>query len=301
MRSQDYKKGISKSIGIVAPSFFIENERNFAVAIEYMNRCGFKLVFGDTTYCKFFNTTGTAVQRAADINRMFENPNIELIITTDGGCRAMEILQHLDFDLIKNNPKPLCGFSDITHILLAVYSKVGNPAIHGMDLINGFGQHESIIKERNIGLFWSIVREESSQMSFEGVQILKRGIGVGVAIGGWLNAIHNLAGTEYFPRDEKIILFWEAIDEEPNRISMMLHSLRLSGLFERLEGMVIGRLSNCIEKEYFDCVPNIEDIILDSCVGYDFPIIMNAPFGHGDEKSTFKLGTKISINTEELK
>ena len=136
-------------------------------------------------------------------------------------------------------------------------------------------------------------------MDISKCKVLKEGYGQGVAIGGWINAISNLVNTDYFPKDKKIVLLWEAVDEEPNRINMMLQSLRLSGLFSRVSGMIVGKLTNCIEKEYYDCVQDIKEMILSVCEGYDFPILIDAPFGHSEEKITFTYGNDVTINTEE--
>lgn len=290
-----------KTVGVVAPSFYVEKEDYFSVGLDYLQKRGLIVKLGDTIGKKMFNTTGTSLERAMDINKMFLDSSIDVIIATDGGCRAIEVLQYLDYDMIKKNQKPFCGFSDITHILLAIYAKTGNQVIHGIDVINGFGQEESHKKNMNMEWFWKVVEGSTRTMNFSETRVLKSGCGSGEVIGGWLNAIHHLVGTEYFPKNKNIILFWEAVDEEPNKINMMLYSLRLAGLFERISGMVIGKLSNCNEKEYFDCISSVEEIILDVCEGYDFPILINAPFGHGEDKITFRFGTKININTEDIK
>lgn len=289
-----------KTIGIVAPSFFIEKEKEFANGIYYLHNQGFKIKYGKTVFNRLNNTTGSAIARANDINEMFADSNIDIIIASDGGSRAIEVLEYLDYDLIKKNPKPLCGFSDITHLLLAVYAKTGNKCIHGIDVINGFGQSESQIKDVNIDLFWKNIENDNVFMDLSRACILKCGKGEGAIIGGWLNAIHNTIETEYFPQNKNMILFWEAIEEEPNRINMMLQSLRLSGMFNHLSGMIVGKLESCEENEYYDCIPNMSDIILDACKGYDFPVIIEAPFGHGEEKSSFVLGGNITINTEDI-
>ena len=289
-----------KTIGIVAPSFFIERKDNFAAGVNYLRNRGFNLKFGKTVFNKVNNTTGTAIERANDINEMFIDSDVDIIVASDGGCRAVEVLEHLDYDMIKENKKPLCGFSDITHLLLAIYTKTGSPCIHGIDVINGFGQCESTIKDVNMHLFWKHIENNSVPMDLGKAHILKSGKSEGVVVGGWLNAIQHLAGTEYFPKTEKMVLFWETVEEEPNRINMMLNSLRLSGMFDHLSGMIVGKLESCVEKEYYDCIPDINDIILDACRGYDFPILTNAPFGHGKEKSSFMLGENITINTEDI-
>lgn len=288
-----------RTIGIVAPSFFIEKKSEFEDGIQYLEKCGFRLKYGSTVFKQYYNTTGTAVERSADINSMFADPEVDLIMATDGGCRAEELLDLLDYELIKMHPKPFCGFSDITHLLFSLYTKTGNPVIHGMDVINGFGQKMSENKMKNLECFWQTVNGNPLPIDLKNATVLKSGHGTGRVIGGWLNAIQHLAGTEYFPKDEKIILFWEAIDEEPNRINMMLHSLRLAGVLKKTVAMVIGTLSECIEKEYYDCIPKIDDMILEACKGYDFPIIKDAPFGHGEEKRVFEYGMTMTIDTEE--
>ena len=106
-----------ETIGIVSPSFFIEKQEKFETGIKYLQEQGYKLRFGSTVFNREYNTTGTAMERAEDVNRMFMDSDIDLIMATDGGCRAIELLEYLDYDAIKNNPKPICGLSDITHIL----------------------------------------------------------------------------------------------------------------------------------------------------------------------------------------
>lgn len=285
-----------KTVGIVSPSFFIEKEDQYEKGISYLKALGLKLKFGACSGKKYFNTTGTPQERAYEINQMFADNQVDVIFASDGGCRAIEVLEYLDYKLIQSHPKPFCGFSDITHILLALYAKTNNVSIHGMDVLNGFGLNGSFSFKANEELFWDTLNNVNCYIDLQGAKVLKKGEGEGIAIGGWINAIQQLVNTEYFPRLPKMVLFWEAVDEEPNRINMMLHSLRLSGLFSNLSGMVIGELYNCDEKEYYDCIPRIEDIILDACVGYDFPILINAPFGHGENKRVFKYGTVIKIS-----
>jgi len=284
-----------KTVGLVAPSFFVEKKTLYYNGIKYLKYHGYNVVIGDKVLSRNYNTTCSAKERADEINRMFLNPDIDIVLATDGGCRAIEILEHLNYGIIHDNPKPFCGFSDITHILLAIYSKTTNKVIHGMDLINGFGVADSSYKEKNIQLFWNNINQNEFCVDLRKGIVLKKGNGSGVAIGGWLNAIVNLLHTPYFPKDSDIVLLWEAIDEEPNKISMMLQVLRASGILKRVRGMVVGQLTNCIEKEYFDCVPPIEEMILSACEGYSFPIITNAPFGHGEKKQSFTYGTEIEI------
>ena len=129
-------------------------------------------------------------------------------------------------------------------------------------------------------------------------RILKHGHASGHSLGGWLQSIHNLYGTSYYPNYEDSILFWEAIDTEPHEISMILHDLRIKGCFNNVKGMIIGKLTNCVEVEYADCFPSIESVIMEVTDGYSFPIIANVDFGHGDEHLSIPIGGTILMDTK---
>ncbi len=291
---------LNKHIGIVAPSFFIEKKTEFKEGIKYLESLGATITYARNVFSRYFNTTAIAAERANDINNMFADKSIELIIAADGGCRAIEVLELLDYKLIKKNPKPICGFSDITHILLAINAKSNLQTIHGVDIINCFGAIDSEQKRVNIEHFCNIINNFRKCVlpQRSKIEVLRPGKATGVAVGGWLEAIHNTYQSNYFPKHDGIILFIEAIDTELNKINMMLQSMRISGLFNTVRGLVIGKLTNCEEKEYFDCSPTFDDIIMDACNGYSFPIIKNVDFGHGAEHLTIPIGATIEINTD---
>lgn len=291
---------INKCIGIIAPSFFIERKNDFNTGISVLKNLGAEIKFGKHVFSRFFNTTASAKERAEDINSMFADKNIDIIMASDGGCRAIEVLEYLDYDLIKRNPKPFCGFSDITHILLALNAKTGIKTIHGVDVINCFGAPNSAQKERNIKHFCNILNtyDEILLPQYSEIDILRTGCASGVAVGGWLEAVHNTYRTPYFPYNRDIILFLEAIDTELNKINMMLQSMRIAGMFNNVRGLIIGKLTNCDEKEYFDCSPAFDSIVMDACYGYDFPVIKNVDFGHKTEHLAIEIGSKIEINTD---
>lgn len=290
---------INKHIGVVAPSFFIEKTDNFIRGIQCLEKLGAHVTYGHSVFSKHLNTTDTAMNRANDINTMFADKNIDIIMATDGGCRAIEVLEYLDYDLIAHNPKPICGFSDITHILLAINAKTNIETIHGIDIINCFGAPESEQKQRNIQHFCNILTNADNIVlpQKSNIEILRHGQATGIAVGGWLEALQHTCNTKYFPKHDGIILFLEAIDTELNKINMMLQSMRLSGIFDNVLGLMIGKLTNCDEKEYFDCSPSINDIIMNACSGYNFPIIKNIDFGHGIEHLAIPIGSSLNINT----
>lgn len=290
---------MGSKFGVVAPSFFVEKEDNFISGLSLLRQLSYDVVLGDHVLSRHQNTTASAQERASDINKMYADNTVDFIVATDGGSRAIELLPYLDFDLINNHPKPLCGFSDISHLLLAITARTGCITLHGMDIINGFGSRAGIQKETNIDCLFQVLHNSFVEIPQQSpLRILKQGHASGHSVGGWLQSIHNLYGTSYFPNYDDSILFWEAIDTEPHEISMILHDLRIKGCFNSVKGMIIGKLTNCMEVEYSDCFPNIESVILEVTDGYSFPIIANVDFGHGDEHLTLPVGGTIQMDTK---
>jgi muramoyltetrapeptide carboxypeptidase len=295
------KLKVGDTIGIIAPSFFIEKKEEFVNGINILEKLGFRIKYGNTVFKRYFNTTAPAIDRAYEINKMFGDKEVNAIIASDGGCRAIEVLDKLDYELIKSNHKIFSGFSDITHLHLALLAKSGLKTIHGLDVINGFGAKNNLYT--NIEHFLNLVSSENIHMSLPKLtkwHVAKDGKGEGVLIGGWLDSIHSLVGTPYFPEEENIILFWEAIDLEMNKINIILNSLKLHGVFEKVRGMIVGKLTNCIEKEYFDCIPEFAQILLDVTKDYNFPIIYDVDFGHGEQNLSLPIGVKSTLDTKNL-
>jgi muramoyltetrapeptide carboxypeptidase len=290
------------TIGIVAPSFFIEKREDAQRGFETIEQLGFKIKYGRNVFNRFENTTASAQQRADEINEMFCDKTVGGIICTDGGCRAIELVKMLDYEAIRNNPKLFIGSSDITHLQMAIYAKANVPSVYGLDIVNGFGQSENARKQCIINFFLALVKHDCKHLElpeFSPWRVLRKGKCRGTLVGGWLDAINNLSGSEYFPEDEKIILFWEAVSLEQNKIMMILNSLQLSNWFDKVKGMIIGKLTDCEEIEYHDCIPNFYEFIIRIAEKFNFPVITNVDFGHVQTNLSLPIGLEVEINTEK--
>jgi len=289
-------------IGIIAPSFFIEKEREFKLGISNLEGMGYKIKYGKHVFSRYRNTTATAEERAEDIMSMFIDDEVRGIIVSDGGCTAIELLDKLDYSVISDNPKVFSGFSDITHLNLALLAKSKLSTIYGLDVINGFGvdAKDSIYKfntqffnrvsssRENIGLLPNLNKWEN----------WRSGKVEGRLVGGWIDAISNLAGTSYFPDFNNVILFWESADIQPHNLNILLNSLKISGFFKKIKGMIIGSSVNCDEKEYWDCTPTIKEIVLEVTKSIGIPILANVDFGHGRQHLSIPEGLKAFMDSE---
>src|SRR6185503_13496587 len=238
-----------QSIAVVAPSFFIEKHDHAERGLRMLRERGYSLRLASTLFQRFENTTGRARERVDDLHACFADDRIGAIICTDGGARALELVPHLDYELIERHPKLLSGFSDITHLLLAIAAKTGMPTLHGLDIVNGFGAPpESPHYQANVDWFWRLTSAPCGDVPrLTPWTVWRPGRATGVLVGGWLDAVMHLAGTEYFPVYDRMILFWEAIALETNQMLMRLNALRLMPWFHRVQGMVVGKLTDCQE------------------------------------------------------
>ena len=129
LRAERLKPG--DTIGLVSPSAAIYERDRFAIAQENLTALGFKVKEGVSARARHGHFAGTDAQRAADINAMFADPQVQGIVAMGGGSGATRILHLLDYPLIQRNPKVLCGYSDITALLGAVNAKTGLVCFHG--------------------------------------------------------------------------------------------------------------------------------------------------------------------------
>lgn len=285
-------------IGIVALAFFLEKTENYKKALEFFEKQKIQTIESKNIDKKYYNTTAPVEERIKDLEEKFLNSKIDMIVSLDGGCTVIEMIDKVDYDMINKNKKIFTGFSDLTHLQIAMYTKSKLPSLYGMDIINGFGNNNEFT-QKNINSFFNIINNKEEKIeNYDKVKVLKEGNATGTLVGGWLTAIVDLIETEYWPDDENVILFFEEVECEPHLININLQRIKLSKKMKNIKGIVIGDFTDCEEKEYWDCIPTIEDIILNTFKEYNIPIISNMSFGHGDKHLTIPIGIKAEINSE---
>lgn len=295
-------KGLKKGskIGIVAPASHA-NIWEFGSFIKIMNKLGLEVVIGETIKnynIKYRYFSAPDEVRANELMEFFKRNDIDAIITARGGYGVLRILHLLDFKIICNHPKILIGFSDITALLNAIYHKCNLITFHGPAAISDFNNStlEFFIKM----LFETTESQELIYQSNELIT-LNEGISRGELVGGNLTMLASTIGTEYEINTENKILFFEDISEQPYQIDRKLTQLFLSGKFNNLKGVIVGKFKNYNQKYYF--YPNlsytVKEVIENRLKELNVPILLNAPFGHTQEKWIFPIGINAEMNTEK--
>ncbi len=282
-------------VGLIAPSSPVYEEENRQKAVALLEDLGFAVTVGESCNARRGYLSGTDEMRAGDINRMFSDPGIEGVVCLRGGYGAARLLPMLQYEMIRKNPKPFVGYSDITALHCAFQKKCGLVTFHGP--MPGFPWPESF----KAGWLKALCGTEplGSLYNPDGTpfEAFREGEAQGVLTGGNLSVFVNLLGTPYMPSLKGKLLLLEDVGEKPYRVDAMLTHLRNAGAFDDCAGIILG--------DYTDCDPEPEkpslalrEIFVD-LLPAGKPVLMNVHAGHGPDKLTLPMNIpyRISGNT----
>lgn len=280
-------------IGIASPAGFIRDAEDLRLPLDYLASLGFECVIGKNVYKQDRFMAGTDKERATDIMDFFKNPEIKAIFTTAGGCGSQRILPLLDYDIIKNNPKPIIGLSDNSSLQNGIIAKTGNISYTGFsmkyDFKNGHidGLVDSSLK--------TILAGEKQEI--KNGQTMIGGTSEGRLLGGCLSTFRSLAGTPYFPDLTNSILLIEDVGEKVHRIDLMLTQIRELTDFHKVKGIIFGTFAACEASDIED--GTVDDAILDFCKNITpIPVIKNFAYGHISSRYILPLGAKVQLDAD---
>lgn len=288
---------LGDTIGVVTPSAQIEDSpsdnprQELENGLNYLKELGFKVALGQHALKEGTLGAGSPQERADDLNAMFAEPRIRAIISTHGGVVANSCLPYLDYDLIKLDPKILMGFSDINTLHLAIYAQTGLVTFHGNMVMYYFGMEPQEYDRREF--LDRLVHGRIGPVSKHGEWRTVRGSGAveGRLLGGNDWVMQWLLGTPYWPDFSGAILFLEVPGFVPDILFNRLHQFRQAGLFEQVNGILVGYAR---EKDGF----RAEDIVVEVTSGYDLPIVKTDDFGHNCPNTVLPVGSLARLDTD---
>lgn len=303
------------TIAIVTPSKQIMDVHREYInnAIEFLKTLELKVIFAENAFAidKYGVSGGTPEQRADDINKMFADKNVQAIWCVHGGDTANQILDLLDYDLIKKNPKIFLGKSDIDLLHMAITKMTELVTFHAPDI--KIGRNKDMDFEYSKKWFekrlmhGEIGEIEHSDMAWRN---MRDGFAEGKIMGCNLSSILKSAGTKYFPDFQDTILFLETYTGDIRTVVYKLQQLKHLGIFDKINGLVVGYIygfqdeKQRKEKPQLDAQGNevaYEDVVLDMTKEYDFPILKINEFGHYYTNAILPIGTKVQMNSDENK
>lgn len=286
---------VGDTIGVVAPSNPIidENIEEMERARKIIEEKGFKVKYSKNLFSNTNGYSASAKEKAEDINSMFEDKEVKMIWCAKGGENSNSVFDYLDYEMIKKNPKIICGFSDITSITNIISAKTGLVTFSGTNF-KTIATDETDYSLKQILNRFVDNKLELGEKEDKYVTI-HEGTGEGELIGGNLSLTRGLVEGKYKIDFEDKILFLEELGFEtgPALASNYLYYMKQNGVFDKIKGLWIGNYEH-------ESNISLEKIVLDVLDNeYDFPIIKSNNFGHIDTKTVIPIGTKAKIDTSK--
>src|SRR3546814_872907 len=239
------------TIGVVSPSATLFEEMPFSLAREVIQALGFKVKMGQHVNDRYGHLAGTDKERAGDLNGMFADPSVKGIICLRGGSGAARILDLVDYETIRRNPKVFMGYSDITALHMAIFTQTGMVTFHGPMASSAWpsynaAQFQSVFMTRELPV-WKNPQSKGDDLvvRHNRIQTIREGQATGQLLGGNLSVLTGIAGSKYFPDFSGKILFLEEVGEQLYRVDRMMSQLQLTGALEQAAGFVIGKCTEC--------------------------------------------------------
>ena len=312
-------------VRVIAPSrsMVIIGEDCKKIATDRLESLGLKVTFGKHVMEADLDYLCASIEsRVEDLNEAFRDKNVKAILTVIGGFNSNQLLDYIDYDAIKENPKIFCGFSDITALSNSIYAKTGlvtysGPHWSSFGMLKGFDYEfeyfkKMFMEEEEIEITsskewsddaWFLDQENREFIPNEGMFIINEGTAEGEIVGGNLCTLNLLQGTEYMPDISNKVLFIED-DDMAGKIYLMEFDRNLQSLmhmpeFKTVRGIVLGRSQKATamnKEKWMKLIKNKKELA-------NIPVIAGADFGHSTPIFTFPIGgyAKLSAKDGDIK
>jgi muramoyltetrapeptide carboxypeptidase len=295
-------------IGVVVPAGPVDRER-IARALELVRKRGFRTkTYGDI-YRGTGYLAGDDATRAEELMAAFADPETAAVWCARGGYGVVRLLERLDFEVIRANPKVFVGFSDITALHLAFQQRAGLITFHGPNLQDGFGKPDDMPAANESALWKALMADDRMTTSNGGytyelagevagdLRTIANGVATGRIAGGNLAVIGGLMGTPFEIETVGRILFLEDVSERVYRIDRYLAQLSLAGKLQSAAGILLGTFSYD-DDEPADTQAAVAALIDEYCAGLKIPVLAGFPAGHTRYNLTLPMGALAEIDAD---
>lgn len=262
--------------------------------IAYLQSFGFNVVLGAYVYASTGFLAGTDEQRASDLMSMFRNRTVKAILPVRGGVGVKGILPYLDFNVIRENPKIISGYSDITVLLNVLYQYTDLITFQSLLLID-FNPNTPLY---NFNQFFAVTSDTALSRRIENppaIPMISRVPGnvTGTLVGGNLTSFIGTLGTPYEIDTRGKIILIEETHEPTSIVYRYINQLKLAGKFDDCIGIIMGECTDCLTNYN----TTYEDLINAVMVPLGKPLITNVTTAHGYYKAAMPIGARINLDT----
>ena len=273
--------------------------------VEWWEAQGYRVKLAEHVYDRDDYVAGTARDRAADLNALFGDPEVDVVQALQGGYGSAQTIPSLDFDAIAANPKPFVGFSDITALHIAIHRRTGLPTIYGNGLVGvGAPETSEFTRERLLAtLRGEAGAEVPRNPDDQYVRAIAGGFATAQLRGGCLWLVLQTMGTPWEIDLDGAIFFFEDYKAPPYYVDGMLTQLRHAGKLESVAGVVVGEMKDC---DWGDARPvsdwarsrSLEDVLEEHLEPLGVPVLYGLPLGHGKHLASIPLGVRYTLDAD---
>lgn len=294
------------TVGLITPGTYVSDPDRLVTAERTLRYFGLKPRFGRNVRRRDGYLGGSIDERLSDLHDMFRDPEVKALLCVRGGVGSSQLLDRIDYDLIRRNPKILAGFSDITSLHLAIHKRAGLVTFHGPVAVSGFTEYtqkcfrRALFNSRPMGVLTN-PPETNTLRPANPLRAIVPGRARGPLVGGNLTLVSLLMGTPFEIETRGRILFLEDVGEEPYRIDRLLTQLRLAGKFDGVAGVIWGKCSDCGPRT---CQPSFDSTfstgeVVDQILGkLKVPVLSGLVIGHTDDQLTLPLGVMAALDAD---
>ncbi len=277
----------------IVPTARAITKAELEAGMELARGWGLNVELGNGVGRKHFQQAGTMAERAADLRAALADPQVKAIWCARGGYGTVHLLELVDLSALRQNPKWIAGFSDVT-VLHSALNHLGVASLHAQMPFNVQGKTAACTGTLHQALFGHWPMELAAPAPHP---LNRYGTAEGELVGGNLSILYSLRGTPYDLDPRGKILFLEDLDELLYHVDRMVMNLKLGGWFGQLAGLVVGGMSDMHDKNPADPFGQSAEEILDHALGdAAFPVCYGFPAGHMADNRCLAMGTKAKLS-----
>ncbi|HEY4786773.1 MAG TPA: LD-carboxypeptidase [Bacteroidales bacterium] len=289
------------TIGITSPAGFITTDE-VKPAIEQMQNWGFTVKIGQTIGKRDFTFGGTDLERRNDLQEMMDNNSVKAIMCARGGYGLVRIIDKLNFNNFRSNPKWIIGFSDVT-VMHGQLNRMNIASIHAK-MCNSFPDNFATADPVQIDTILSISKalkgEKMRYVTTPNEQNIV-GIAEGALVGGNLKTIESLSGSASDIKTDGKILFVEDTGEYLYSIDRMFWNLKRSGKLNNLAGLVVGGFKIKPDDPGEAFGKTVQEIVMEKVSMFNYPVCFDFPVGHQKNNFALKCGVKHRLEVGSIR
>jgi muramoyltetrapeptide carboxypeptidase len=295
------------TVGLVTPATYVADPDRIALAERTLKYFGLRTRLGRNVRRRSGYLGGSVAERLADLHELFADQDVKGVFCIRGGYGSGQLLDKLDYGLIRKNPKVFLGYSDITSLHLAIHRETGLVTFHGPVVVSAFTEYTQ--KHFRAALFSTqpigAVTNPPDKNTLRPGHILRTvcpGRARGRLIGGNLSLVCSLMGTPWEIDTRGRILFIEDVGEQPYSIDRLLTQLRLAGKLDAAAGIIFGECSDCRPREFqpsFESSFSLGEVVDAVLGGLKIPVLYGLTIGHTDDQLTLPLGVEATLDADK--